>query len=402
MKNTASKNKFLLLAIISTIIAIGVHGYLTVHFYGVKFGLLEGASVCNLNATFNCDTVTASKFSALFGVPMALWGIATNVILLFLLTVTRLNLVQDRSKASRYAFLVSLVTVLASFAMGVISLTAMTAYCIFCISTYALSIIGFAGAWLGADNLSVTNLSNDIKDAFVTDKWFLGSLIAIPVFAFIGNIMYLESHGLGEIEKTAKEKVAYWSASPEQKFDPTKGLSMQKGSTGPVMTIVEFADFRCPHCKHAAPSLHNFTQSHPDVKLIFKPFPLDGTCNEAIKGGGDGISCGLASAVMCSEKIAQKGWLAHDYIFENQMDIIQAGSLDKNLDVVSKTVGISVEDLKKCINDPATGELIRSMANEGAAAQIQGTPTVFVNGKLLSGGQLIPILESAYKTIKGN
>jgi protein-disulfide isomerase len=204
------------------------------------------------------------------------------------------------------------------------------------------------------------------------------------------------------IEKTAKEKVAYWSASPEKKFDPTKGLSMQKGSTEPVMTIVEFADFRCPHCKHAAPSLHNFTQSHPDVKLIFKPFPLDGTCNEAIKGGGDGISCGLASAVMCSEKIAQKGWLAHDYIFENQMDIIQAGSLDKNLDVVSKTIGISVEDLKKCINDPTTGELIRSMANEGAAAQIQGTPTVFVNGKLLSGGQLIPILESAYKTIKGN
>lgn len=402
MKNTASKNKFLLLAIISTIVAIGVQGYLTVHFYGVKFGLLEGTSACNINAVFNCDTVTASKYAALFGVPIALWGLATNIILLFLLSVTRLNLSQDRSKTSRYAFLVSALTVLATLVMGTISLTAMSAYCIFCISAYVLSIIGFIGAWLGAEGLSASNIADDIKDAFVTDKWFLGSLIAIPVFAFVGNIMYLESHGLSEIEKLAGQKVAAWSTSPAQKFDETKGLTMQKGTMPPVMTIVEFADFRCGHCKHAAPSLHNFTQSHPDVKLVFKAFPLDGTCNEAIKGGGDGISCGLASAVMCSEKIAQKGWAAHGYIFENQMEIIQAGSLDKNLESVSKAVSIPVEDLKKCINDPATGELIRSMANEGAAAQIQGTPTVFVNSKLLSGGQMIPILESTYKAIKGN
>lgn len=166
------------------------------------------------------------------------------------------------------------------------------------------------------------------------------------------------------------------------------------------MTVVAFADFRCPHCKMAAPTLHAFTKSHPDVKLVFKPFPLDGTCNDAIKSGGDGISCGLAATVMCSEKIAQKGWAAHDYIFEKQMEITQAQNLDKNIDSVASALNIANEELKKCVKEPSIIELVKKMAKEGETAQIQGTPTVFVNGKLLGGGQLLPVLEAAYRSIK--
>ncbi|WP_413568018.1 DsbA family protein [Bdellovibrio sp. HCB117] len=401
MKNTASsKKKFLNLALIATLIAIGVHLYLTLHYYGLKYGTAEGGSACNINEVLNCDAVTASKYSALFGVPVALWGVVTNLVLLYFLAVTRFNMVQDQGKTSRYAFLFSGITILGTLVMAAISLSFMSNLCIFCISAYVLSIIGFIGIWLGAEDLSVANLVEDVKDIFTTEKWVGGFLLAIPAFAFLGNIMYLESHGLSDIEKMAKEKVAYWAAAPQQTFDLSAGLTLQKGSSEPVMTIVEFADFRCPHCKHAAPTLHAFTNSHPDVKLVFKPFPLDGTCNEAIRGGGDGISCGLASAVMCAEKMGQKGWAAHDYFFDKQEEIIRAGNLDKNLEDVSKATGLALEELKTCVKDPATAELIRKMAKEGETAQIQGTPTVFANGKLLSGGQLIPILEAAYRSLK--
>lgn len=399
MKNTASKNKFLLLALLSTLIAVGVHFYLTSHYYGLKFGGAEGGSICNINEVMNCDAVTASKYSAFLGIPVALWGAVTNLILLYFLAVTRFNLVQDKAKTSRYALLLSGITVIASIVMGAIS-TTMANLCIFCLSAYVLSIIGFIGIWLGAEDVSVAQITEDMKDVFVTDRWVAGFAIAIPVLAFLGNLMYLESQGFAQIAKIAKEKVAYWQVAPQQNFDINTGLVLHSGSTEPTMTIVEFADFRCPHCKHAAPPLHAFTKSHPDVKLIFKPFPLDGTCNEAITGGGDGISCGLASAVMCAEKINKQGWVAHDYFFENQMEIIQAQNLDKNLEDLAKNTGLSLEDLKSCIKDPSTLELIRNMANEGKTAQIQGTPTVFVNGKLLSGGQLIPVLEAAYKTLK--
>ena len=141
-------------------------------------------------------------------------------------------------------------------------------------------------------------------------------------------------------------------------------------------------------------------RSHPDVKLIFKPFPLDGTCNEDMKGGGDGISCGLAFAVMCAEQINKTGWKAHDYFFENQMAVIQANNLDTNLQDVSSVIGISKDDLKKCVDAPETRTLVTKMAAEGAAAKIQGTPAVFVNNKLLNGGQLLPVLDAAYKTLR--
>lgn len=386
---------------IATLIGVGVHIYLTLHYYDIKFGLSAGDSMCNINEVLNCDAVTASRFSAFLGVPIALWGVMTNLVLLYFLGVSRFNLVQDPDRTSRYALLLSGVTVLASVVMAVISVTAMSNLCIFCITAYVLSIIGFIFTWMGAEDVSAENISNDIKDIFTSERWVAGFLLAIPAFAFLANIMYLESHGLSDVEKMAKEKVAYWQVAPQQNFDLTKGLSMQKGTDEPVMTIVEFADFRCGHCKHAAAPLHNFTKNHPDVRLIYKPFPLDGTCNEAMKnGGGDGISCGLAFATLCSEKIAQKGWVVHDYIFENQEEITRMMNLDKNLESIATATGIQLEELKTCVNGTEIPEIVRNTAKEGEVAQIRGTPAIFVNGKLLDGGQLIPVLEAAYKTLK--
>lgn len=400
MTKTTGKHKFLLLSLFATLIAVGIHIYLTQHYYGLKYGTLEGQSLCNVSEVLNCDAVSASRFSSFLGIPMAMWGVVTNFILLYFLAVTRFNLVQDRAKTSRYSLMLSGVTVVASLVMGTISLVLMNNLCIFCIATYLLSFVGFFGIWKATEDATGPNLTEDIKDIFTTEKWVAGFLIAIPVFAFVGNLMYLESHGFSEIEKISAEKVAYWQVSAEQNFDLSSGLSFQTSTVEPRMTIVEFADFRCPHCKFAAPTLHAFAKSHPDVRLVFKPFPLDGTCNEAIRSGGDGISCGLSAAVMCAEQITKKGWVAHDYFFENQSEIIQIQNLEKNLEGVSSKIGISVEDLKKCIKDPATMEVVRKMAKEGEVAKIQGTPTIFANGKLLSGGQLLPVLEAAYRSLK--
>lgn len=400
MKTIASKNKYLLLALLATVVAIGVHIYLTQHYYGLKFGLQDGPSFCNVSDKLNCDVVTASEYSALFGIPIALWGAITNLILLYFLAVTKWNLVQDSAQTSRYSFLLSGVTLLASVVMGFITLTKIGSICLFCVGTYVLSIITFIATWLGAEKLTANNIKNDIKAIFGTEKWVLGFAIAIPAMAALGNIMYLESNGMSEIEKIAKEKVAYWSVAPLQTFDHSTGLQLQKGTTEPVMTIVEFADFRCSHCKLAAGPLHSFASTHPDVKLIYKFFPLDGTCNEALGGRGDGISCGLAYAALCAEQSHQKGWAVHDYIYEHQTEITAAGNLDKNIQEISKALQLPLEELQACIKKPETREAVTKMAKEGDTAKIQGTPAVFVNGRVLDRGQVIPVLEAAYKTLK--
>jgi uncharacterized membrane protein len=73
------------LALLFTLIAIGIHIYLGMHHYALQFGAVESEAICNVSAKFDCDSVAASPFSVLFGIPIALWGAAANMILALLL-----------------------------------------------------------------------------------------------------------------------------------------------------------------------------------------------------------------------------------------------------------------------------------------------------------------------------
>lgn len=387
------------IAILSTIISIGLHIYLTLHYYDVTFGMTLGDSVCNMSDKLNCDAVAASQFASLLGVPVALWGAVTNFVLLYFLIVTRQNLTQDTQKTARYTFMLSSITFAASVVMGLISLLALDYFCTFCIAAYIFSIVTFICVWPATSTINFKTVVKDIKDIFGSEKWVLGFLIAIPAMSFTANLMYLENNGLSNLAELAEEKANYWAVAKTETFNPELGLTKQYSDIEPTMTIVEFIDFRCGHCKMAAPPIHQFVKQHPDVKLIFKPFPLDGTCNDAMKGGGDGISCGLALATICAEKISKKGWETHDFIFEKQEEIIRAMSLAKNLEEISKAVSIPQAELESCIKDPAMIEVVKTTAQEGATAGIQGTPAIFVNGKMASGGQSIPVLKAIYEKI---
>jgi protein-disulfide isomerase len=55
------------------------------------------------------------------------------------------------------------------------------------------------------------------------------------------------------------------------------------------------------------------------------------------------------------------------------------------------------ESLKTCVNASTTMDAIKAQALEGVNAQVRGTPAIFANGKLLSWGHILPVLEKAYK-----
>ncbi len=393
------KDKSLSLAVLFSLISVGVHAYLSSHYYDLKLGAASGGSFCNINSYLNCDAVTASKYSTFLGVPMAIWGFFTNLIAAYIFSVARFNLSADNERTARYGFVFSLAIFATSLIMGSISLILIGNICLFCVSVYVLSFLTFVTAGFGI-RWNIKSLARDIKDLFKTQKWILGCLIAIPAFSYTAHSMILESHGFSNIAKLVNEKIAYWQVAPEQKFDPTQGLILQKKNDTPVvMTIVEFADFRCPHCRDAYPALHAFTESHPDVRLIFKPFPLDGTCNAALTGG-DGISCALAFITQCAEKIGKKGWQVHNYLFDNQ-ETFRSLPLAAAADKVCAENGLNCDELKTCAKSDETVLEVKNLASEGAAAKIQGTPSIFVNSKILSGGQLLPILDEAYRKIKG-
>jgi protein-disulfide isomerase len=168
------------------------------------------------------------------------------------------------------------------------------------------------------------------------------------------------------------------------------------------MTLSEFADFRCGHCKHAMPTVKAFVKANPDVRFQFYSFPLDGQCNDAIPHTS-GQSCYLAKSVLCAEKLAQKGSAIHDAIFNAQPEINGKDSMDYTKEKVAGFLAdnrIDAAAMEQCIASPETDAAIRAQAKAGVDAKIRGTPAFFVNGKPLERAQLIPVLNAAKASLQ--
>ena len=389
-----SSRAYYIIALSALVLAIGTHFYLTQHHLALKYGQATGSSVCDINATFSCSAAAASKFSELFGVPIALWGAVTNFVLLILALFYPMADEQNKARARGSILLFSGFIAFVSIVMAGISLTQLTQYCPFCIGTYVLSFIAFFGFWKGLSIPSKT------AGSFHASPKSLGfSAVGIFLLTFIVN------HGMskGQVGDTKafdaaiNSYVQEWQNAPTLTINPISPLV--KGNTDPnaKMKIVEFADFRCSHCKAAAPTLDAFVKSHPGVQLSFQTFPLDGECNTSIQGS-NGASCLLARAHYCAQKF-DKGWQVHDWIFANQETMFSVEMIRSNLDKMSTELGLDVAKMKECADSDEAKKIIEQQAALGVQVNIRGTPTLFVNGKMLPGGANLSVLQRAYELI---
>lgn len=384
--------------LLAGIASIGTHFYLSTHYYELNLGLTSGSAVCNINSTFNCDTVSASKYSTLFNIPMSVWGLSTQLVLVLFTIVYGLGLSSDDARMGRYAFYTSSVAAVTSLIMGSISLFFLKSYCLFCIFAYILSFIQFSALWKLSGSPIFIKLFGDIRTAFSQSRWVALSVLAIIPLAILFKNMFLDHFGGSLLLESVETSFLSWNENKEQNNFTLNGLI--KGPENSKMVVVEFADFLCPHCKHAAPTLRVFSNTHPDVKFIFKAFPLDGSCNADSKmPKGDGTRCTLTKTVFCAEKIAQKGWYLHEKIFENQELFYKAPNTLELLEPFIKESGLDPKSLDECRNSEETHKTILDQSQEGSQAKIEGTPAIFVNGKLLSRGGMLPVLQKVYDSL---
>jgi hypothetical protein len=143
-----------------------------------------------------------------------------------------------------------------------------------------------------------------------------------------------------------------------------------EGPSNAPITIVEFADFQCPHCAATRPMLHELVQSRPDVRLCFKHFPL--------AGHPFAVSAAQA-AVFASRK--GKFWQVADLLFQNQDKL----SNDEIKRIVG-SAGLDPAELVKAVGSGELNGVVEKDKAEGEKLGIEGTPTLFVNGRSLGFG----------------
>ncbi len=386
------------LALFSVLVSTLIHGYLTSHYYPLHYGLGSENAFCNLSATFNCDAVSASSFSNFLGIPLSVWGLSANLILLFSLFVYSMGLSDSPALWGRFSFLMILVNATASVVMAAISFTMMTQYCILCIGLYLLAFLTLGLTWKDFSSQFFKNIFADLGLWLREKRIFAGCLVALPLMAFLLHQVAMANFGAKDLERNIQALVSEWKARSPVEFPENPSLLYQ--AENEVMKIVEFADFRCGHCKNAAPSLHAFKSSHKGVSFAFYSFPLDGQCNSAIPNG-DGLSCRLAKATFCAN--AQDfGWQMHDLIFEHQSilsSLSTTPSVDEKLRQLTAGQALNWDQLSQCMDAASTHAEIQAQAEAGVRAKVRGTPSVFVNGRRLDRGQNLPVLRAVYKEL---
>jgi len=149
-----------------------------------------------------------------------------------------------------------------------------------------------------------------------------------------------------------------------------------KGPADAKIVIVEFGDLECPSCRQLDYVLRSVLPKYPQVRLVFKDFPLETIHPWAMPAAVTG-RCVLAQS-------SDAFWKYHDSVYDNQDLISPENAYNKLLEFATQA-GATEDKLKPCIADPKTQELVRKSMAEGKDLDITSTPTTFVDGRRMVG-----------------
>ena len=180
----------------------------------------------------------------------------------------------------------------------------------------------------------------------------------------------------GELSDLTKDPLADTREKLHVEDSPTLGPADAK------VTLVEFADFQCPACRQLHDGLKPLLGRYPQVRLVFKDFPLSQIHAWARTA---------ALAGRCAYTQSPSGfWRFYDLVYQNQDLVSPENAWAKMLDYGSQE-GLSKDDLKACMSRPETAQAVDRNFQQGQQLAITSTPTVFVNGRRAVGPDVTQI-----------
>jgi protein-disulfide isomerase len=155
------------------------------------------------------------------------------------------------------------------------------------------------------------------------------------------------------------------------------GDSPTKGPADAAVTIYEFSDFECPHCRVLHTTMQQVEDENPKVRVVFKNFPLT-----QIHPWAETAAIGARCAYI---QKPDAFWTVHDLIFDNQ-DVISAENVWDKLISFANQAALDADAFKSCLSSPQAKEAVDADHQQGEALNITSTPTAYINGRPLIGG----------------
>ena len=201
-------------------------------------------------------------------------------------------------------------------------------------------------------------------------------ILAAIVVLFVG-IFALNNHG-------TKSKTATKNSSGT--------LSNHiSGSPSTGVTLVEYGDYQCPYCEQYQPTLNAVTSEFKDqIQFQFRNFPLVNVHQNAF------------AAARAAEAAALQGkfWEMHDalYIPSDWQSWTVATDPTTFFSQYAKQLGLNVKQFKTDFASSAVNDIINADEAKGTELGVQGTPTFFLDGKMITIPNNVPAFEKIIKT----
>jgi protein-disulfide isomerase len=145
-----------------------------------------------------------------------------------------------------------------------------------------------------------------------------------------------------------------------------------KGTPSAPITIVEFTDFQCPFCARATPTIEQLLKLYPGKIRFYvrhNPLPFHN-------------SAPLAAEAALAAESEGKFWDMHDRLCEN-FNRLDRSDLEKH----AQEIGLDLKRFQQALDTRVYKVRVEQDLAVAAQIGVRGTPTFYINGRLLSGAQ---------------
>ncbi len=201
--------------------------------------------------------------------------------------------------------------------------------------------------------------------------WRTTGLILIGIITgyLIGRFSYVEYLPTSpDIQKKQK---------PIQQINPDDDPFI--GSDAAAVTIVDFSDYQCPFCRNfymnILPELKKNYINTGKIKYVYRDYPLK-------------IHKAAVNAAMAANCSGEQGkyWEMHGKLYKDQESWSKSENPNTKFKEYAVELGLNTYIFNECFDSEKFKQEIIDDKTEGVNYGVFGTPTLFLNGKILRGG----------------
>ncbi len=194
------------------------------------------------------------------------------------------------------------------------------------------------------------------------------SVFAAVCIVLLGALIYLSGKDKVDVSNIDLNKIQPAATQSGNIADHVFGKADSK------VILVEYGDYQCPGCGNLYPTLKSVTDKYQgQIAFVFRNFPLTTLHANAL----------AAAAAVEAAGLQGKYWEMHDALYTSQSAWENLSSSDRTDYFVNdaKNLGLNATTFQ---NDMASSKVTQKINFDiamGKKAQINGTPSLFLDGK---------------------